>query len=180
MDDETFRTTLEPWMANNARFLLTTVESGSGVFRVIDIPGAKYQTGFISTSPGSFKEAGKSGNWYGTTVETGFVEVDPQENVFYEVTQFKQDTPFLTAHQLPDIFKEEIEGDKNLPDGRFSKSHIVLELAEKFLPRGSYSGVMFPSRRHPGGGVVTYDPASIPVQFTYTGIQPPPPELFKG
>ncbi|MBI4327992.1 MAG: hypothetical protein HY674_22405 [Chloroflexi bacterium] len=165
-------------MSTGAHQLLLTVPAGSGVFRLIDIPGAQYQTGYVSTSPGSFKELGESGNWYGTTIKTCFAEVEPCGVPVYEVTKFKQDTPFLSAFNLPSEIQQAIYDDRDLPSGSYSKSHIVLEFARQYLPLGSYSGVYFPTRRN-DGGVLTYDPRRIPVEFIYTGIDPPPRELFR-
>jgi hypothetical protein len=166
-------------MATGARQLLITVPSGSGVFRVIDIPGAQYQTGYVSTSPGSFKGLGESGNWYGSPIKTCFAEVEPTGTPVYEATRFRQNTPFLSAFNLPNEIQQALYDDRDLPAGSYSKSHIVLELAQQYLPSGSYSGVFFPSRRDPDGGVLTYDPHKVSVEFTYTGIKPPPPELFR-
>jgi hypothetical protein len=69
--------------------------------------------------------------------------------------------------------------DRDLPSGSYAKSQIVIELAQQYLPVDSYSGVYFPSRRDSDGGIFTFDPHRIPIEFKYTGIHPPPPELFR-
>lgn len=179
MDDLTFRNLLDPWMRTGAQQLLFTVPSGSGVFRVIDIPGAQYQTGYVSISPGSFKARGETGNWYGAAIKTCFAEVEPQGNPVFEAIKFNQDTLFLSAYNLPMEMQRAIYEDRDLPSGSYSKSQIVLELGGQYLAPGSYSGAYFPSRRDDGGGVLTFDPMRISVEFKYTGIHPPPPELFR-
>ena len=178
MTNTDFRASLEPWMATGAKQLIATLPSGSGIFRVIDIPAAQYQTGYVSSSAGSFKALGESGNWYGTNIKTCFAEVNPAGNPVYEVTKFREDVPFLDMFILPRKIVQAIYEDRHLPIDSYSKSQIVIELANNYLPTGCYSGVYFPSRRE-DGGVLTYDPHRIPVEFTYTGIRPPPPELYR-
>lgn len=179
MNDAAFRSLLQPWMVTGAQQLIVTVPQGSGVFRVIDLPSAQYQTGYVSTSPGSFKMLGESGNWYGTEIKTCLLEVGPTGRPVYEATRFRQNTPFLSAFNLPAEIQQAVYEDRDLIPGAYSKSQIVLELAQLYLPQGAYSGVYFPSRRDNEGGVVTYDPHRVPVELIYTGTKPPPPGLFR-
>ena len=177
MDNHIFRTDLAGWMQTGAGQLLNTFPAGSGIFRIIDIPESKYQTGFVSTSAGSFKKLGESGNWYGDAMHVPFAEVRPTGMPIYEVTRFRTDIPVLDVHALPVNFQNAIYEDRDLPADSFKKSEIVLDLAKDYLPAGSYSGVYFPSRRT-DGGVLTYNPKTIPVEFCYFGIKPPPAQLF--
>ena len=123
MNDTTFCHLLEPWMATGANKLIVTITEGSVVFRVIDVPASQYRTGYVSVTPGSFKRLGISGNWYGESVRTCFAEVTPTGTPVYEVTRFNQNTPFLSAFNLPPEIRQAIYDDRDLPLGSF-ENHI--------------------------------------------------------
>jgi hypothetical protein len=180
MDNNSFSDMLNPWMATGSKQLVTYIPSGSGVYRLVDVPPEQYQTGFTSTAVGSFKNLCESGNWGGSDINTCFAEAGPTGIPIYEVTQFTQDTPVLTAFNLPEVAQRAIYEDRFLPSPeKFDKSLIVLALASTFLPVGSYSGVFFPSRRNPVGGVLVYNPNTLPfANIIYTGQNPPPAGLF--
>lgn len=180
MDNESFSYKLDQWMSTGHHQLITYIPEGSGVFRLIGVAPDVYQTGFASVAVGSFKEACVSGNWAGTSLQTSFAEAHPTGTPIYEVTRFTQSTPVLNAFNLPFEFQEAIYSDKDLADSeKYTKSHIVLQIAEKYLAPGTHSGVYSPSRRDPDGGVLVYNPKTLPsVEIAYTGTTPPPPEVI--
>lgn len=173
MDDQTFTNILDPWMKTGAHQLLDSLPSGSGMCRLVDVPVARYQTGHVSCNEGSFKPSGDAGNWNGTDFPTAFSESKPTGAPIYEVTKLLQDTPVLNMYNLPVELRAAIHADRDLVSGRFSKSHIVMEVAAKYLAPTAYSGVFWPSRRG-DGGVILYDPRKLPVEFCYTGTCLPP------
>lgn len=76
-------------------------------------------------------------------------------------------------YNLPIELRAAIHEDRDLITGRFSKSHIVMDMAAKYLDSASYSGVFWPSRRG-DGGVILFDPRNLFVEFCYTGTCLPP------
>jgi hypothetical protein len=172
MDDHTFTAQLDSWMSTGAFQLIHVLPSSSGMCRLIDLYESEYKTGFTSFGEGSFKPSGIGSNWYGTDFLTAFAENKPTGSPIYEVTRFLQDVPVLNMYNLPVELRAAIHEDRDLISGRFSKSHIVMEVAAKYLPPPSFSGVFWPSRRGPGG-VILYDPSMLPVEFYYTGTRLP-------
>lgn len=175
MDDATFSGIAGDWMPTGATQLKTILPSGSGICRSVDVPPQSYETGFVGTGVGSFKQALESGIWGGTDWATCLDERPPTGIPIYEVTRFDADMPAINGFNLPQELIDAIYADKDLPGPeKFNKSLIIADYAKRFLPAEYTDKVYFPSRRHPGGGVLMFNPKTTPTTAIYTGQLPPP------
>jgi hypothetical protein len=175
MNDLEFRTALEQWAVTGCAQLLGTIPDGSGICRVVDMPASRYSVAYVSAAEGSFKEGGERGNWYATHFQLARTEAKITGSCIYEYSKMNQATPVLDCHRLPAPIVNAIYDDKDLPVGLYEKSHIVIDVVRGLLPKGSWSGVYFPSRREPGG-ILLFDRNQVAVTTVYTGDQVPKPE----
>lgn len=179
MNNEIFRSEFRNWVVTGHVQLLDTIPSGSGVFRTIDIPAEQYQTGYVSTDAGSFKKLLESGNWHASDFPLARIEGKITGHCIYEARQFNQAVPVVNAFRLPDEFLHAIYADRDLPSGAlFAKSHIIMDELSQFIPRTTYSGVYFPTRRTSSGGIIVFNPQHIPTTLIYSGETPPPFDLI--
>lgn len=159
-------------MATGASSLNYLLPSGNGIFRIIPVEPSQYSTAYVSTNPGSYKQSGFSGNWYGSELSVAEAEKNPTGKCIYEVSRLLQDTPVANMYALPQNLQEAIYADRELLAGQFDKSHIVLSGLSMYLPNSSYSGIYFPTRRG-DGGCILINRAIVPIRTCYTGERPP-------
>ncbi|HYV27876.1 MAG TPA: hypothetical protein VFA77_10110 [Candidatus Eisenbacteria bacterium] len=156
------------WLNASGNSLLDNLPAGTPIFREVTVKPEKYWTGYVSTSGGSFKQPGQSGNWYGTSFDVADAEVRPSEPPIYEYSRLNQDTPVWNMHKLPEPFLAAIAADGDLESGQFAKSQFVVECLQALEGTGGVSGVYFPSRRA-DGGVVILNPQAVSTTIVFTG-----------
>jgi hypothetical protein len=156
------------WLKVSGNSLLDSLPSGSGICRVVPVESAQYWTGYVSTTGGSFKPQGESGNWYGTSFGVSVAERPPSGPTIYECSRLNQDTPVWNMNKLPEEFLAAIHEDRNLTTGQYMKSQFVVECLQSLGMTGNASGIYFPSRRAEGG-VVILNPQLVSLQIISTG-----------
>jgi hypothetical protein len=159
------------WLKASGNSLVDYLPAGSGICREVTVEPAKCWTGYVSTAGGSFKQAGESGNWYGTSFLVTDAEAQPTGTRVYEYSRLSQDTAVWNMHRLPQPFISAIAADRNLESGQFTKSQFVVECLQTLDVSNGVSGVYFPSRRA-DGGVVMLNPQAVSIEIVYTGQMP--------
>jgi hypothetical protein len=160
------------WLMASGTSLIDFLPAGTGLYREVAAEADKYWTGYVSTAGGSFKQPGRSGNWYGTSFAVTDAEVQPTGFPIYELSRLNQGTPVWNMHRLPQPFLSAIAADGNLQSGQFTKSQFVVECLQTLDGWTGVSGVYFPSRRA-DGGVVILNPQVVSIEIVYTGRMPP-------
>jgi hypothetical protein len=160
------------WLKISGNSLLDSLPSGSGICRVVSVEPARYWTGYVSTSGGSFKLESESGNWYGTSFGVSVAERAEAGPIIYEYSSLNQDTPVWNMNNLPEEFLAAIQRDRDLATGKYSKSQFVVECLQSLDMAANASGIYFPSRRA-DGGVVILNPQDVSLKIIFTGQSPP-------
>src|SRR5438105_2207229 len=101
------------WLLASGNSLLDFLPSGTPLYRVVPVEPESYWTGYVSTSGGSFKLQGDSGNFYGTCCGVADAE-RPAKRPIYECSVLGQDTPLWNMNKLPDVFLTAIHEDRDL------------------------------------------------------------------
>ena len=135
MNEEDFRRSFQNLLNISERVeLCTTIPADSGVVRVANVPPEKFDTGFISTRPGRFKQDGALIKYWGDKLPTCFGEIGfpqpPQDfSGVCEIGYTRYEAQAFDISKIPEFLKNAIYSEHG--ENKWNKSHIVADELDK-------------------------------------------------